>query len=74
MNELRGKVAELRGELEAFGTGVVSRVKPLRNELNTLTGKLEGVLASLRPEVEAVAGGLSKKIDALDAELAELEP
>ena len=52
MKQLSGKVAELRGELESFSTGVVARLKPIRTEVEALTGKLEAAVGSLRPEVE----------------------
>ena len=55
---------------EFFSEGVVARLKPIRTEVEALTGKLESAVGSLRPEVDAFGGELSKQIDALDAELA----
>jgi hypothetical protein len=74
MQQLRGKLAELRGELESFSKGVVSRLQPVRTEVDALHGKFEAAVTSLRPMVKSVGGELSGKIDKLDAELAEMEP
>jgi len=74
MQELRGKVAALRGELESFSKGVPARLEPIRTEVNALVGKIESVVAALRPEVDSAGKMLTQKIESLDAELAKMEP
>ncbi|HEY8207019.1 MAG TPA: hypothetical protein VIG99_06050 [Myxococcaceae bacterium] len=73
MEKLRAKVAELRGELESFSSGVTGRLQPVRTEVNALAGKVEAALAGLGSEIGTIQA-LAGTIDSLDAELAKLEP
>lgn len=74
MQELRGTVKELQGELESFGASVVTRVQDAKAQLESLVTGVVDAIARIRPEVEPVVAELSAQVDALDAELAELEP
>ncbi|MFY0564775.1 hypothetical protein ACN28E_13045 [Archangium lansingense] len=74
MQELRGAVTELRGEVETFGAGVGTHVKGARAQLESLVNGVVATIASIRPDVETVVSGLSSRIEALDTELAGLEP
>ena len=44
MQELSAKIAELRGQLESFTTGVGARLTPLRGGVDSLSGKLQETL------------------------------
>jgi hypothetical protein len=74
MEELRNNLAEIRGELESFGSGIEGRLGAAKSELEALASGIQATFAGIRSDIESAVGVLSNPIDALEAELKALEP